>query len=408
MSTTSMESALEEMKQRFPEARSGDLLGYLHIRNGSVEEASTQYKSTNAWRKAFKTPTILDCAPFLRIPEGNSGPDGCVVCLEDMKGDCARDLRGRPIVASIGMLHGSAKEMQSQMVYATNRALLYAQKGELEAQCSVVEVVPRQGANATFRFPDSAVRTVLDLQRHHYPGSAVASTTHFCGLPRAVTWGFALCKPFMQKETYENMVLKPDFSHLKKYIEPENILTEWGGELEFDLEEYVAWRAREEGVSLDETHEPRRYDAYATPGIPDDTLVGGNPLAGVSSASLQEMGVELSKMGIVQKRGSGVGLFASYKWKEKLMASVGGFLIYFNTSEVSEKNLVDKLIPLQEGSYVHEVDDVESPINGSDRVFCLVTPARSYHFSVAQEEECLEWIKVITGEIEAAVQLDLK
>ena len=46
----------------------------------------------------------------------------------------------------------------------------------------------------------------------------------------------------------------------------------------------MAWRAREEGVSLDETHEPRRYDAYATPGIPDDTLVGGNPLAGVSSA----------------------------------------------------------------------------------------------------------------------------
>jgi len=45
MSTTSMESALEEMKQRFPEARSGDLLGYLHIRNGSVEEASTQYKA---------------------------------------------------------------------------------------------------------------------------------------------------------------------------------------------------------------------------------------------------------------------------------------------------------------------------------------------------------------------------
>ena len=78
------------------------------------------------------------------------------------------------------------------------------------------------------------------------------------------------------------------------------------------------------------------------------------------------------------------------------MASVGGFLIYFNTSEVSEKNLVDKLIPLQEGSYVHEVDDVESPINGSDRVFCLVTPARSYHFSVAQEEECLEWNKVVT------------
>ena len=50
-----------------------------------------------------------------------------------MKGDCARDKLGRPVVVSIGMLHGSAKEMQAQMVYATNRALLYARPGELQA-----------------------------------------------------------------------------------------------------------------------------------------------------------------------------------------------------------------------------------------------------------------------------------
>ena len=81
-------------------------------------------------------------------------------------------------------------------------------EGEVEAPCVVVEVAPRPGAAVTFRFPDRETRSVLDLARQHYPGSTVASTTHFCGLPRAVTWGFALCKPFMAKETYENMVLK--------------------------------------------------------------------------------------------------------------------------------------------------------------------------------------------------------
>jgi len=389
------EAKLKELQTLFPDARSGELLGYLQIRNGSVDEAASQYKSTRAWRTGFPSPTILDCAPFLRIPEGNSGPDGCVVCLEDMQGDCARDKRGRPIVASIGMLHGTAKEMQSQMVYATNRALLYAKEGELEAQCSVIEVVPRTGANPTFRFPDTAVRTVLDLQRHHFPGSAVASTTHFCGLPRAVTWGFALCKPFMAKETYENMLLMPNFAHLPEHIEPSSTLREWGGDLDFDLEAYVAWRAAEEGLELSQDQLPRRYDSYATP---VDTAEEENPLAGVASASLKDVA---SKMATVSKRGSGVGMFASYKWKDKLLACTAGCLLYFASSEVSETNCVDKLIPLQ-GSYVEEVTDVTGP-SKDHRVFCVITPARSYHFAVAEEEELRTWIEIISSEAEAAV-----
>lgn len=394
LAATGYEEELAELKLRFPEARSGELLGYLHIRSGSIDEAASQYKSSRAWRFSFPVPTILDCAPFLRIPEGSEGPDGCIVCLEDMRGDCARDKRGRPIVASIGMLHGTANEMQKQMTYAMNRALLYAAEGELEGQCSVVEVVPRAGANPTFRFPDAAVRTVLDVQRHHFPGSAVASTTHFCGLPRAVTWGFALCKPFMAKETYENMLLMPDFSHLPDHIDDSSILREWGGSLKFDLEEYIAWRAREEGVDVRDIL-PKRYDAsVAAPA--GDGASEENPLAGVSSQSLKDVA---SKMATVSKRGSGIGMFASYKWKDKLCACSAGCLLYFSSSEVSETNTVDKLIPLQ-GSYVEEVTDVSGPTE-DHRVFCVVTPARSYHFAVVEEEELQSWIGTIANEAQA-------
>jgi len=76
------------------------------------------------------------------------------------------------------------------------------------------------------------------------------SSTHFCGLPLFVTWAFRLVKPFMRRETYEAMVLKPSFSHLSAHITPENMLPRWGGTFEFDLDDYTDWRAKEEGIDV--------------------------------------------------------------------------------------------------------------------------------------------------------------
>ena len=39
-----------------------------------------------------------------------------------MKGDCARDKLGRPVIASIGMLHGTVEDMEKQLVYVTPSA----------------------------------------------------------------------------------------------------------------------------------------------------------------------------------------------------------------------------------------------------------------------------------------------
>lgn len=75
--------------------------------------------------------------------------------------------------------------------------------------------------------------------------------THVCGVPRAIQWAFKLCKPFMSKEAYDAMQLRVDFSHLPKCLPPGSLLKEWGGEVEFDLTQYVEWRAKEEGVTID-------------------------------------------------------------------------------------------------------------------------------------------------------------
>jgi len=267
---SNQKKALEELLALFDDKITpGEALGYLKFRNWKVAEAAAQLRSTLCWRQSgCNRVCISDVARFMRGP-----PDGCIVCLEDMKGGCARDLLGRPVIASIGMLHGSLQDMRAQMIYAMERAKLYQQSSNsVHSSSVVIEVVPRTGASATFRFPDSNTKLLMETQRQHYPGT-LTSTTHFCGIPSAITWAFALCKPFMDAESYNNMVLRPDHSHLSPtYISKENLLKEWGGTFAFTLEEYLKWRAEEEGVTLDES-DVQRYDASAAEKISSDDML---------------------------------------------------------------------------------------------------------------------------------------
>merc|ERR1719231_1653981 len=104
--------------------------------------------------------------------------------------------------------------------------------GEPKCWTSVVEVKPREGCVKTFRFPMAAERSVMDMQKAHFPES-LDGDTHFCGLPIGVVWAFKLCKPFMDPKAYNALRLKPNFSHLKELVEDDSLLKEWGGTLEF-------------------------------------------------------------------------------------------------------------------------------------------------------------------------------
>lgn len=391
---------MEELRAEFPDTPEVELAALLTLRKGNVKEAAAQHRATKAWRATLKMPTIADVAPFMRSGPGASGPDGCVVVLEDMKGDCARDRKGRPIVVSIGMSHGSALEQQQMMIYATERAATYCKDGNLSF-ATVLEVAARKGATATFRFPDPPTRSVMDLQRQHYPVAVVSSTTFFCGLPRFVTYAFALCKPFMAKQMYDAMVLKPNYKHLSKHIDPACMLKEWGGELEFDIDAYIRWRAEEEGVELDHTL-VRRFDPRAQ----QADAAATHPLEGASSLTLEQMEGLPKRFGPVHKRGSGVGLFATTKWKPKLFAVLGGHCMYFTGTEVSEANKVDRYLSL-EGAYVERLtsatDKGPNGRSGAEgNVFQVVAPARNFILACKTAQEVDAWVEVLEREIEAA------
>lgn len=158
--TPTQQNALGALQAEFPSCAPGELLGYLKVRNWKVAEAAAQRHSTLHWAPTI-CPRMHDIAPFLLGP-----PDGCIVLLEDCRGGCARDRLGRPVIASIGMLHGSLLDMQCQMVYALRRAQLYYKDAEtITSNCVVIEVLPRPGAVPTFRFPDTNTKLLMEMQK---------------------------------------------------------------------------------------------------------------------------------------------------------------------------------------------------------------------------------------------------
>jgi hypothetical protein len=247
--------AFEAAKAQLPGVDERDVLAYCKTRGFNADKAVAQCQATQQWQATRKAVTIADIAPFMRTPPGAAGPDGCMFVLEDGRGDCARDIWGRPVVVSYGMLHGTAEEQQMQMTYAIERAQALSRPGTMGSttvievppsprhppsppgrlsaplvarllgradgltvsrcwRCgghgcapNLLQVVPKEGAAVTFRFPDAAVctatlpiawqlcpvpdarclmpyapqvRTVFDLQKAHFPRS-LSSTNHFVG-----------------------------------------------------------------------------------------------------------------------------------------------------------------------------------------------------------------------------------
>ena len=392
-----------------------ELTAFLMACDMEVPRAVEKFRVANQTLVGHGAVSIAEIAPFMRSPSaGRVVPDGCSVLLEDGKGGVARDKLGRPILMVVGMQHGTKEEMQRQLVYMAARAKEHALPGmPPNAACVVIDVQPAEkGAPPTFRFPDRDVRTLFELQERCYPG-ALFTTSHFCGLPRFVTLGFRLVKPFFRKETYEAMVLKPSFAHLALEVSPENMLPRWGGTFAFDLDEYVEWRAREEGVdpaTLCARGAGKAYDAAkgaaaAAVAIAEASSGGGD--GGGVGMSITELLAESDGVlhkGAVSKRGSGRGLFSSVRWKTKLLVLTPGSLCYFDKlDDADPTNKVARMVLIDGSTSVTRLGGASADGRGPAGQFTVRAQARDYLFGVDESAEADAWVAEIEKAIQAVV-----
>lgn len=171
-------------------------------------------------------------------------------------------------------------------------------------------------------------------------------------------------------------------------------------ELEFDIEAYIQWRAKEEGVVVDPVAVRTFGDAASVAGSAKETKEA-NPMESVTSAALKEQLDDeptLGKMGVVQKKGSGVGLFASSKWKKKLLCVIGGGCMYFDDAQLSAKSTCSRFLDLV-GAYAESVSDEKNP-SDAPFAFRVVAPARTFIFACESQEELDAWLSVIAREIQ--------
>ena len=391
-----------------------DLVPFVKASDGDVAQAVAKVKESMAARKEYRKLTVKEVAEFYRAPTGGcTFPCGCLFPLEDMKGGVYRDNLGRPIVVSLGMQHGSAVEMQRQYGFVSELLEAHKRPNGPRGACIVIEIRPRDPSMPpSFRFPDRDVRTLFDMGRDVYPES-LYSTTHFCGLPRAITWAFKLVRPFMRREAYAAMVLKPSFAHLGAVMPRGSMLQQWGGELAFDLDEWLEWRAKEEGVPTEELcprNQGRAFDPAATAAASGDAMADSLRADSIDARALLSGEVSASSApprlhGAVDKRGSGRGMFGNVRWKPKLLAACDIGLVYFDGLDESDQNKAARIVPLGEpGTTVARRPSERA----RPHQFAVVCATREYLFAVPSEEAAAKWVGALEAEIDAAQKTRLE
>jgi hypothetical protein len=163
---------------------------------------------------------------------------GGLLCLENENG-CMRDLHGRPIVLSIGMVFGTTDDMTTQVEYAVNNAIEHL--GDNNEFCTVIET-----NHTSFRFPDSQMKELFDLLRFKYLQNI--GTIHFINLSMRLRMGIHIALSLVPYELRSKIVLHKNTRSFLKYMPAHCHLKRWDGNIEFNINEYVDMRCKLENV----------------------------------------------------------------------------------------------------------------------------------------------------------------
>ena len=173
------------------------------------------------------------------------------------------------------------------------------------------------------------------------------------------------------------------------------------------VDEYVEWRAREEGVdaaALCARHAGRAFDAArahaaAAAAVAEAAAGGGGAAAAGDEGALAVTELladdtAVRRKGGVSKRGSGRGLFSSIRWKPKLLVLTPGGLCYFDSlDEADPANKVSRMIPLDASVRVQRLARAEP--RGPPCQLLVTAHAREYLFGCESDDDASGWVAAI-------------
>lgn len=166
--------------------------------------------------------------------------DGAVVCLEK-NGSVLVDIQNRPIILSIGMIHGSQEEMMDQVSYVMSKA---SACNESDGICTVIE-----GNHKSFRFPELRMKNIFDFLRFRYEKQCTNGIIHFINISFIHRIGIKFAMNVIPSILSKQIVIHNSLKNFQKYIPESSFLERWGGNVEFDIDNFVITECEKEGVS---------------------------------------------------------------------------------------------------------------------------------------------------------------
>jgi len=181
--------------------------------------------------KVHGSPHISHILPYVGVDLVTNRPKPCGVLLENLKGGCARDKKGNPIVVIYGAFECDGDNAIKQMNFLMHRVRRYIASTELPFVTYVFDSAPRAGLH-------SMDVPVISFIRHmsNFPQSFRMIV---CGAPAAMVSAWNIGKAVLPRQTVERTEFCQSYDILKEYIDTDNMLQSWGGTFSFSISDYM-------------------------------------------------------------------------------------------------------------------------------------------------------------------------
>jgi hypothetical protein len=353
------QKALESLKAKGADGDDAALLRFLRGCEWNVDKAKIYWDENKLWRTQFNVDKLTVNYVAREIRTGKMRLLG------------QTDKLGRPIIVLQPSKHvpkeSSPLEVSKLLTYNLERGIKMM-KENIETCVFIIDFKGMSPRAADLRVP----KIVLETLQQRYPERVALVLV--VNAPWFFRFIWATIRTFFSSDMLEKVhILGSDMTTLQAYVTPDALLREHGGTLDWDADEFLAARAKEEGVSVSS-------DASAMSAM--DGGIDQSLLASLRQLPANETAQGCVKKGFLTKLGAVVK-----NWKKRFFVLTEGGCLYYYKDDGSNP---PQGVILLERSVVCDYPDKAN-------TFSVNTPLRNFVITCGSQEECEEWKKAISA-----------